>query len=364
MKTTRQAWLAEPFDVQPDAREAIQLSAALWIGAALFMSVGSIFAGNIRSVGEYLSIVTGLTSALVIAYGVYQVFRLVAGRPRWLAYIAVGLAVPAASVLQLFVEYGLYFALDAVFPDVEVPPHDIASLLVLVAVYFCLFASNVVLLWVTSANRANQVQARRLEQVRADLLQAELDALRLKLNPHFMFNALSAAISLVNANRSAEGVDMLYRLTDLLRTSFDVGAGDISLNEELSILGDYIAIEQVRFATRLIYRVQTDGQVGDVAVPSFLLQPLVENAVKYAVATSQTPVTITVGAVRDTSNLILTVEDRGSDAKKVEASGSGVGHSATRSRLALRHGDRARFEAGPTKDGYRVTIIMPLADEA
>jgi len=362
METTRRAWLAEAFDVQPDAREAIQLSAALWIGAALFMSVGSIFAGNIRSIGEYLSIVTGLTSALFIAYGVYQVFRLAAGRPRWLAYIAIGLAVPAASVLQLFVEYSLYFILDMVFPGVEAPPHDIASLVVLAAVYFCLFASNVVLLWVTSANRANQAQARRLEQVRADLLQSELDALRLKLNPHFMFNALSAAISLVNANRSREGVDMLYQLSDLLRTSFDVGSGDISLDEELSILADYIAIEQVRFPTRLIYQTKADAQAGDVAVPSFLLQPLVENAVKYAVAASQSPVTITVGAVRDASSLTLTIEDRGSDADKVETPGFGVGHSATRSRLALRYGDRARFDAGPTKDGYRVTIVLPIAD--
>ena len=364
METTRRAWLAEPFDVQPDAREAIQLSAALWIGAALFMSVGSIFAGNIRSVGEYLSIVTGLTSALFIAYGVYQVFRLVAGRPRWLAYIAIGLAVPAASVLQLFVEYSLYFILDAVFPGVEVPPHDIASLVVLVAVYFCLFASNVVLLWVTSANRANQAQARRLEQVRADLLQSELDALRLKLNPHFMFNALSAAISLVNANRNPEGADMLYRLSQLLRTSFDVGSGDISLDEELSILADYIAIEQVRFPTRLIYQAQADAQAGDAPVPSFLLQPLVENAVKYAVASSQAPVTITVRAVRGPSSVTLTVEDKGSDAEKAQVPGSGVGHSATRSRLALRYGDRARFEAGPTQDGYRVTIILPLPDAA
>ena len=353
--------LLRPFDVKPDAREAWQLSAALWVGAALFISVGSIFAGHIRSFGEYLSILTGLASAVTIAYGLYGIFKLVAGRPRWIAYLAISVSIPIASLLQLAIEYGLYFALASVFESVVVPDHDLNSLLVLGVVYFCLYCSNVMLLWVTSASRAAQAHAERLAQTRADLLQAELDALRLKLNPHFMFNALSSAIALIQADKAQDSARMLYRLSDLLQTSFDIGGGDISLDEELAIVADYVAVEQVRFPDRLRFETRADPHLGAVPVPSFLLQPLVENAVKHAVASSLSAVLVRVEVNRGTDALIIVVENEGADgAGSPIDGGSGVGHRATRQRLALRYGPRATFKAFATANGYKVELSVPF----
>lgn len=356
--------LGKPFDIEPDGREAIQLSAALWIGAALFVLAGSVLAGHIQSLGEYLSVLTGLTSAIVIAFALYLALRTVAGRPRWLAYLVMAIATPGAAIAQVAADLGGYAIIAQLFPAVRLPNHDISSLLILAFVNFCLYASNLTLLWITSANRANQTQARKLAQARADLLASELQALRLKLNPHFMFNSLSASVALLQGGRIEEGVAMLYRLSTLLRTSFEVGTEDVTLDEEVSIVRDYLAIEQVRFPRQLKFEIDVSPAAGEVLIPSFLLQPLVENAVKYGVAASTTPVEITISATCRGGALHIVVENAGTDPVRNVAGGAGVGHSATRSRLAIKYGPKASFRAGPTSTGYRCEIGIPLATVA
>lgn len=347
------------FDIQPDAREALQLSAALWIGATAFIATGAIVVGNIRYVGEYLTLTTGLATAIAIAFGLFMVLKALAGRPRWLAYLVLPFAVVAASILQSVLDYGGFHLVNSVLPSTRLPAIDPAGWLMVFVINACLYTSNLTLLWVTSANRALRERELRLAKAEADGLRAEIQILRLKLSPHFLFNALGAASSLVATGRADQGEAMMTRLATFLRATFDVGVDDIAVRDELSIVEDYLEVERVRFPDRLRVEIEVDPEVEDALTPSLLLQPLVENAVKYAVGPSTRPVTVRVSATQVDNRLRLVVEDDGGPAAPTPP-GTGLGQAASRSRLEMRHGDQAGFEAGPTQAGYRVVMTLPL----
>jgi len=351
--------LGEPFNIQPDGREAIQLSATLWLGATAFVGAGAIITGNIRGLGEFVALATGLMTAVGVAYALFLVLRFCAGRPKWMAFLTLPVAVALAAVAQALLDYGFFHLVKAVFPATRLPDVGPLEWFLVCFANGCLYSANLALLWVTSANRALRNQAARLAQAEADGLRAELNALRLKLNPHFMFNALASASGLVESRRNEEGVQMLDRLSGFLRTSFDVGLGDISLDEELSVVGDYLEVERVRFPDRLRVRIDMEDGLESVRVPSLLLQPLVENAVKYAVAPSTTPVELRIDIRRVEDRLRLSVENSAPTLSRPVSSGTGVGQAATRSRLAMRYGDQARFEAAPHAGGYRAVIDLP-----
>lgn len=352
--------LSGGFQIQPDGRQAIQLSATLWGGVLLFVYVGALALGNLRSPGDYLGPLAGTITGVAIAYGLYLVLKALVGRPRWLAYIALVVAVIGCGAAQTLADYLVHILLNALVPGTGENVRDLQSIIVVGVVYCVLYVANLAMMWITAANRALRAQIARAARAEADGLRAELNALRLKLNPHFMFNALAAASGLAGAGRLEETEAMLVKLSGFLRSSFDVGVDDIPLNDELSILHDYLEVERVRFPERLQFGMDIQPQAESVLIPSLLLQPLVENAVKYGVAPSPIPVTITVSARIEGGRLHLAVEDDGRQASSPLTKGTGVGLSATRARLQMRYGDDARFEAGPTGAGYRVDIDLPV----
>src|SRR5690606_1139451 len=141
---------------------------------------------------------------------------------------------------------------------------------------------------------------------------ARLAALRYQLNPHFLFNTLNAISSLVVTRRNAEAEGMLSRLSDFLRATLaDVSDSVVSLDAELATLQTYLEVEALRFADRLIIEVDCPAALRDANVPGFILQPLVENAIKYAVAPAKRPVTIQIIAKRQGDALVLQVNDDG-----------------------------------------------------
>ena len=351
------------FDIAPDRREALQLSAALWIGAGLFVGTGAVLAGNIRYPGEYLTLLTGLLSALVMAWGMFLVMRALAGRPRWRAYVVLPLTVAAAAVAQSVIDYGWFHVVHLVLPSTRLPPIDAIGWLVVGFTNMCLFAANLALMWVTSANRALRRNSIQLAKAEADHLRSELQVLRLKLDPHFLFNALNAATELVAAKQPDRAEAMLGGLSNFLRSTFDVGVEDIPLRDELSIVSEYLSVEAVRFPERLRVRIECDPAIEAAPVPSFLLQPIVENAVKHGVARANRPVTISLFAPARGPGLRLGVENDGPAAGAFRG-GTGVGLAATRSRVLMRYGGEGRFEAGPTDSGFRVDIRLPLPSSA
>jgi sensor histidine kinase YesM len=214
-------------------------------------------------------------------------------------------------------------------------------------------------------SRERELKATALE---AQLAQAQLQVLKMQLHPHFLFNTLHAISALLH--RDAEAADrMLARLSDLLRQALDRGDRPfVALREELEFLNGYLEIEQTRFADRLKVEFDVDPEALEEPVPSMLLQPLVENAVRHGVAARSTPGTILVRARPGGGRLRIAVCDDGPGMSNSPGSGqgnggaAGVGLANTRARLQTLYNGAHRFEMRNGKDGgLTVEIDIPCA---
>lgn len=191
--------------------------------------------------------------------------------------------------------------------------------------------------------------------LRARLHEAQLEALRAQLNPHFLFNALNAT-SVLARKGDREGVlRMLCALGDLLRTSLDTSLRhEVALSSEMEFLDRYIEIQATRFADRLTVRKSVAPETFGAMVPSMVLQPLVENAVLHGVGSRPGPGTVMIRARRDGESLRLEVEDDGPGFGAEDSSkktGTGIGLANTRARLAHMYGEAHRFEARDLPSG-------------
>ena len=199
-----------------------------------------------------------------------------------------------------------------------------------------------------------------LERARQREREAQMLALRFQLNPHFLFNTLNAISSLVVSGRPRDADTMIDRLSSFLRGSLAADPDRlVTVEEEFEMLENYLEIESVRFGERLVPAISLPDDLGDAQVPPFLLQPLVENAVKYAVAPSRTPVTVRIAARENGGRLELEVCDTGAGVPET-SSGTGVGLANVRERLRLSFGDRGEMNAERDDVGFRVVLAMPL----
>jgi hypothetical protein len=205
--------------------------------------------------------------------------------------------------------------------------------------------------------------AQALEQREGQLLEARLAVLRLQLNPHFLFNTLTAISTLVKEANMKDAEIMILRLSDFLRVSLnDDQTTLVSLAKEIDLVQAYLDIEAIRFGDRLIVRYDCDAGLSDLSVPKFILQPLVENAVKYAVAPSKGTVTISIAATTDASDLILRVEDSGCDANaRAAPPGTGVGLRNIASRLEALYGTASGLETRHDESGFVAIIRLPMS---
>jgi two-component system LytT family sensor kinase len=204
-----------------------------------------------------------------------------------------------------------------------------------------------------------KVQASELAQ---QLAAAQLSALKMQLQPHFLFNTLGAIMVLIQQQKTAEAEAMVARLGDLLRLALDdVDAQEVPLWRELEFLRLYLSIEEVRFKDRLRVRITADPELSDALVPHMVLQPLVENAVRHGLGQSEEAVTIDVRAASRDGTLALVVSDDGPGLQPTRLEQPGIGLANTRSRLGRLYGDRAGLVAENTAPhGVRVTITLPL----
>jgi len=198
---------------------------------------------------------------------------------------------------------------------------------------------------------------------RAAARDAELRALRYQVNPHFLFNTLNSLSSLVLKDHRDEAERMILNLATFFRTSLTADpTEDVLLSEEIHLQRLYLDIEAVRFPERLIVNIAIPPSLLTACVPCLILQPLVENAIKYGVSRAKQPVTVFIAAREDSHGLVLTVEDDGdpmADAQPTD--GTGVGLKNVTDRLKARFGDAAACRYGPlVNGGFSATIFMPL----
>lgn len=219
------------------------------------------------------------------------------------------------------------------------------------------------LVWVNRLMVSMVEQERRLARAEAETQKAVLAALRFQVNPHFLFNALNAAAALIAAQRNREAEEVVIRLSDFFRASLSSTADNTAaLSDELELLDVYLQIERTRFSDRMTVDVDCPAALEGALVPSLLLQPLAENAVKHAVARATRPVHVQVTAEVEDGRLVLSVIDDGEHLHRGAPArdGEGVGLRNVEGRLKALYGDRGEAEAGPTETGYRARLRFPL----
>lgn len=196
-------------------------------------------------------------------------------------------------------------------------------------------------------------------QLQGQLAHAQLQALRMQLNPHFLFNALNSIAMLVRAARNDEAVRMLAGLGDLLRAVLDdERPHEVPLRDELDFLRRYLDIEQIR-AGRLRVSVDVAPDAMEARVPNLILQPIVENAIRHGIARSSAAGLVEIGAWRENGSLLLSVRDDGPGVG--DGATDGVGLRNTRARLARMYGDAQTLEMGDADGGgTRVTLRIPF----
>jgi two-component system, LytTR family, sensor kinase len=221
-------------------------------------------------------------------------------------------------------------------------------------VYFALVGIEHALAYMTQA-RERETLAVRLT---AQLSEARLGALRMQLNPHFLFNSLNAITVLVRDRNTEAASRMLELLSDVLRLVLRAEAShETPLSAELDFLERYLAIEQVRFSDRLRPRVEVDAAIRRALAPQLVLQPLVENALRHGIARRADAGLLEIAARRDGDTLVLTVRDDGPGLDPDRAATTGVGLANTRARLAALYGDRAGLEIADAAGGGVVSTI-------
>lgn len=206
---------------------------------------------------------------------------------------------------------------------------------------------------------AAKVQKLDLER---ELSRAQLHALQAQLEPHFLFNSLNAVASLVDLNRNGEAAKVLSHLNTILRTALSRDASEkVPLAQELRIIESYLAIQHARFADRLQVTLDTAPDALDGLVPSFLLQPLVENAIKHGIAPMENGGLLELSVRRIGETLWLRVRDNGALPARPAAAGYGIGMRSTHDRLRFIYPGRHSIAAGKrSSGGYEVTIQIPF----
>ena len=212
---------------------------------------------------------------------------------------------------------------------------------------------------------ANAEQARAAERREGEYRRAakasELRSLRYQVNPHFLFNTLNSLSALVMTGKTQAAEQMIQTLSTFYRRSLagDTTA-DVALDQEIALQRLYLEIEAVRFPERLRTRFDIPAALADARMPGMILQPLIENSVKYAVAATTRPVTLTVVARELNGVLEIEIVDDG-PASQVGKAGFGIGLANVRDRLAARYGDAAHFASDPLPGGgWRSVISLPL----
>jgi hypothetical protein len=211
-----------------------------------------------------------------------------------------------------------------------------------------------------------QQEAMQALSLQRQLSAAHLQALQMQLEPHFLFNTLNAITTLVELGRQKAAAEMLSHLNAILKSTLTrTTPQKVPLSQELELVGNYLAIEQVRFADRLRIDIKVDPEAVDGMVPCFLLQPIVENAIRHGIANCEDEGLVEASARRDGDLLHVLVRDTGSGRLSPKHNGHGIGLGNTRERLTHFYQDaynmRARqLDAG----GFEVAITIPYERQA
>jgi len=353
--------------LKPEHRQTIWLVITTWtLSGILYLIPYHIFSG--ASTYVLVSVINICVMGILLSWGVYWTVRRTRQRNMAVRLAAMGVAVCLASAMLALIDAatGEWIGRLVVSKQMSAP--------------FGLRATNnfIALIWqfallgaaftVIEANKLTREREFELAVARETASRAEaaasaasLAALRYQLNPHFLFNTLNAISSLIVTREYATADAMLAKLSEFLRATLSSEPDALlPLEDELATLQHYLEIESVRFGERLAVEFVCPPSLNAALVPSFLLQPLIENAIKYALAPSAVPVTIRVEAAREGDTLVVTVEDDGNGQEKDMRPGTGVGIANVRQRLEALYGAAGSLRTEKRARGFVAVARLPF----
>lgn len=320
--------------------------------------------------------------AIVVTYLLYLFLERFADRPlRWRIPIAFAAALPAAAIIAGFNHYmfEIYNPLSLFKGEEWAEEREMIEEFIardplarwrgvaeaVLSRYFVVIAWALLYMALGYAQIVRQAE-RRAAIFAQEAQTAQLRALRYQVNPHFLFNTLNVLSSLVMRDRRDEAEKMILNLSTFYRTSLTAEpADDVPLEEEIRLQRLYLDIEAVRFPERLIVDISIPKSLNSCCVPALILQPIVENAIKYGVSRVRRPVTVTIHAREENGTLIITVTDDGDPLPADAPHGTGVGLNNVYERLAARYGEASNVIWGPQTDGgFAVTLELPINRES
>jgi sensor histidine kinase YesM len=302
-----------------------------------------------------------------VVFGLARRFRLDGGRWPVSAVVHLGAAM-ALSLVHLVVVGALYYYTTTQGGPVGSVARQVQNIVDAYLVLDVMTYSAVVGAWYVlefaRRVREREVTALQLEARAASLetqmAEARLSALRMELNPHFLFNALNGISGLIRRGDSTVAVETIARLGDLLRAALDQSQShEVPLERELEFLDLYLAIERARFPDRLGVELDVEPAARAERVPAFILQPIVENAVRHGIAPLTGPGCIRISASVRGAALVVEVSDTGPGFARAAREG-GIGLANTRARLAQMYGGAGRLGIeSPPGGGAIVTVTVP-----
>jgi two-component system LytT family sensor kinase len=296
---------------------------------------------------------------VILSFGIVHVLDSL--RPRGLGFraaAAIGLAICSAVVQTAIIiqVLAIYFP-----PDPNPSPLWLsyaANFFARLWVFACFAGISVALSYAIDIREREE----RIGALQALAHSAQIRALRNQLNPHFLFNALNSIAGLISTKRIGEAETMTENLADFLRLALELDPQQlITLDEELRLQRLYLDLEQVRFPDRLVVTVDVCEAASRALVPSLVLQPLVENSIKYAVAKSTEPVALSIAASVLDDMVEVVVENSGGNARPTHSKGAHVGLKNVAERIRMHFGSRGEFTANSRPGGGFYNVIrIPL----
>jgi two-component system LytT family sensor kinase len=337
------------------------LQSAGWVGYFLLRSLGGVAnnMGLLFIVPTALATATGYSLTLLMG-AAYR--RLMRAKPFWTWGLSILLLVAASAAFSTIEVWA-----HATFYRPGTRPEG-AEFLGAILLDFAVLGAWSALYYAINFYLKLELQTGQLVKLEGQASAAQLAMLRYQLNPHFLFNTLNSISTLVLLKQTDRANMMLSRLSAFLRyTLVNEPTAQVTLAQEVETLKLYLEIEKMRFEERLRSSFDIDPAVAGVRLPSLLLQPLVENAIKYAVTPQEEGADIAVSARLVGDHVQISVTDTGpglNDVQPRTTYSTGVGLANIRDRLVQAYGPRQRFDAQPgVAGGFVVTVEIPYETE-
>ena len=339
-------------------RAALWLTLTFWVSGYVLLTLATALSGN-----EYLPAIAGMrVVTTVMGLGFCYLIHLLLKHPRLNTNKRrlIALACAAPFLAEAYA-WSAFFIMSTVDPSLNLSNFTWTGAVNTIAFWSWFFLAWAGLYLALMYSFDVQEEQRRSAQLREQAHVAQLRALHSQINPHFLFNSLNSVSALILDRNTEKAEEMVVKLARFLRLGLSADPSRrIPLELELELQRSYLDIEELRYSD-LKVEIELSDALKGALVPALILQPIVENAVKYGVAGAPPPATISVGASASGDRLILNVIDSGTGAREGNSSG-GIGLTNVRQRLALLYGDdRTRLDAGREPDGrFRVKIELPL----